>query len=105
MGLDIKAEKDEFAAAVEDAVSSIKSEMDEFTRFVAHKKLEISEIFKVAGGRTGEQLNGIAAEMRASGVHGLAIVARTVSDNPLTSVAIAAGAGMLIGMMSGGARR
>jgi ElaB/YqjD/DUF883 family membrane-anchored ribosome-binding protein len=105
MGLDVKAEKDEFATTVNDAVSSIKSELDDFTRFVADKKREVGEIFKVAGGRAGEELNGIASEMRASGDHGLAMVARTVSNNPLTAVAIAAGAGLLIGMMSAGGRR
>jgi ElaB/YqjD/DUF883 family membrane-anchored ribosome-binding protein len=105
MGLDVKAEKDEFAATVNDAVRSIKSELDDFTRFVTDKKAELVDIFKLAGGRTGDQLNGIADEMRASGDHALTMVARTVSNNPLTAVAIAAGAGMLIGMMSAGGRR
>jgi ElaB/YqjD/DUF883 family membrane-anchored ribosome-binding protein len=105
MGLDIKAEKEEFVSTIDDAVTSIRSEVDEFTRFVAQKKDEIADILKVAGGRTGDQLNGIAKEMRASGDHGVAMVARTVSENPLTAVALAAGTGMLIGRMSRGGRR
>jgi ElaB/YqjD/DUF883 family membrane-anchored ribosome-binding protein len=98
--VDIKAEKEELTSTVDDAVTSIRSELDEFARFVAQKKDEIADILKAAGGRTGDQLNGIAREMRVSGDHGVATVARTVADNPLTAVALAAATGMLIGMMS-----
>lgn len=105
MGLDIKAERDELAASVNEAVSSIKSQMEDFARFVAYKKDELSDTLKVASVRTGEQLNGMATEMRASGDRGLTFVAKTVSDNPMTALMIAAGAGMLVGMMVAGGRR
>lgn len=96
MGIDIKAERDELASTINDAVAAIREALAEFSDAAAARKADATEAVKKAGGRAADQASAMAAEARASADKSLTGLSEQVAANPLAALAIAAGAGFIL---------
>jgi len=89
MGIDIKAERDELAATINDAVAAIRAALAEVSDSAAARRDEAAEAVKQA---------------RATADRGVESLSETVVKNPLAALAIAAGAGFILAHLTRGER-
>jgi ElaB/YqjD/DUF883 family membrane-anchored ribosome-binding protein len=102
---DVNAEKEEFATTVNDAVKAIRAAVDEFTLAASVAKSETADALKNAGYRAAGQLNDLAGGAQDYADRSVASLSRSVSANPIGALALAGGAGVLIGLAMRGGRR
>lgn len=96
MGIDIKAERDELATTISDAVVAIRAALAEFSETAAARRDEAADAMKQAGARAADQAGHVAAEARATADRGVETISDTVAKNPLAALAIAAGFGFIL---------
>ena len=96
MGIDIKAERDELAATINDAVIAIRAALAEFSETAAERRGEAAEAVKKAGARAADQAGHVASQARASADRGVETLSDSVAKNPLAALAIAAGLGFIL---------
>jgi ElaB/YqjD/DUF883 family membrane-anchored ribosome-binding protein len=96
MGIDIKAEKDDLAATINDAVVALRTALAEFSDSAAERRDGARDAVRKAGGRAAEQASHIAAEARATADRGVDSLSESVVKNPLAALAIAAGVGFIL---------
>ncbi|PPQ38508.1 hypothetical protein SAMN06265338_10695 [Rhodoblastus acidophilus] len=96
MGIDIRGEKDELAATLNDAVRAIRAALAEFSDAAATRKTEATEAVRKAGSRAADQAGALASDARASADRGVQRLSDSVVANPLAALAIAAGIGFIL---------
>lgn len=102
---EFKSEQDVFSDTVREAVATIKTSLEEFSRAAAESRDTAASAVKKLGADTADQLGGISGEAKDRVSRGAENVAKQVSENPLQALAIAAGAGFLLGMVARGGPR
>ena len=96
MGIDIKAEKDDLAATINDAVIAIRAALAEFSDTAADRRDEARDAVRKASGRAADQASHLAAEARATADRSVDTLSESVVKNPLAALAIAAGVGFIL---------
>jgi ElaB/YqjD/DUF883 family membrane-anchored ribosome-binding protein len=104
MGIDIKGERDELAATINDAVIAIRAALAEFSDTAAARRNEATEALKKAGLRAADQAGHVASEARATADRGMETLSDSVARNPLAALAIAAGFGFILAHLTRGDR-
>jgi len=104
MGIDIKSERDELAATINDAVVAIRKALAEFSDTAAARRDTATEAVKKAGMRAADQASHVATEARATADRGVETLSESVSRNPLAALAIAAGFGFILAHLTRGDR-
>jgi ElaB/YqjD/DUF883 family membrane-anchored ribosome-binding protein len=96
MGIDIKAERDDLAATINDAVIAIRAALAEFSESAAARRDDATEAVRHAGARAADQAGHLASEARATADRGVETLSDSVAKNPLAALAIAAGFGFIL---------
>jgi ElaB/YqjD/DUF883 family membrane-anchored ribosome-binding protein len=112
LGDDAKKIKDDAAVVGEDlaklareAVAALQRVADDLGTKAASKAGDAVETAKGVGLATVDNVTAVASDAKHRVDNGVETLSQSVSRNPLTAVAIAAGVGMLFGMMNRSDRR
>jgi ElaB/YqjD/DUF883 family membrane-anchored ribosome-binding protein len=100
MGIDIKAEKDELASTINDAVAAIRAALAEFSDNAAARKTDAAGAMRKAGQRAADQAGHLAADARASADRSVDSLSEQVAANPIAALAIAAGVGFILAQLT-----
>jgi ElaB/YqjD/DUF883 family membrane-anchored ribosome-binding protein len=98
MANDFKSEKEMFSDTMREVVATMKAELDEFSRAAAQTRNTATSAVKKLGADTGDQLNELSNNAQDQVHRGAQSVAKSVAANPLSALAIAAGAGYIFGL-------
>lgn len=107
LGDDAKRIRDDAAVVGEDlaklareAVSALQRVADDLAVKAGHRAGEAVDVAKGVGLATVDNVAAVAGDAKHRVEGGVETLSQSVSRNPLTAVAIAAGVGMLFGMMN-----
>lgn len=96
---------EDLAALAREAVSALQRVADDLAAKAGTRAEEAVEAAKGVGVATVENVSAVASDARQRAEGGVEALSQSVARNPLTSVAIAAGVGMIVGMINRSDRR
>lgn len=105
MTQDLSFDKEQFAASVNDAVKALKAAVEDFAKTASEGRNSAASAVKKAGANATDQLTAFSGDAQDYVDRGAVGLAKTVAGNPLTALALAAGAGLLIGLATRGDRK
>ncbi|TBW40385.1 hypothetical protein EYW49_04160 [Siculibacillus lacustris] len=97
---DTAAVGDDVAALARQAVEAIRQAADAFAAQAGVKSDEAVAAARAAGTATIDGIGAVAGDARALTENGIDAIGRSVARNPVAALAIAAGAGLLLGWMT-----
>jgi ElaB/YqjD/DUF883 family membrane-anchored ribosome-binding protein len=97
---DTVAVGEDVATLARQAVEAIRQAADAFAAQAGVKTDEAVATARAAGAAAVDGIGAVAGDARAITADGLDAVGRSVARNPVTALAIAAGAGLLIGWLT-----
>lgn len=82
------------------AVDSIRKAADEFAERAGVTTDDAANAARQVANATAQGLGNLAGEARVLGESGLEAIGKSVNRNPVAALAIAAGAGLVLGLLS-----
>lgn len=98
VGSDIADKAGDIANAARDAIGEMRRIIDDFAARTGTATTEAAGSVKSAGVDAGRQVSQMLNSAEAFGRSGVDSVAETISKRPLTSLAVAVGVGVLLGL-------
>lgn len=100
IGSDLADKAGDIAAAANEALAEMRRVIDDFAAKTGAATSDAAGSVKAAGVEAGRQVSSALNSAEALGREGIDTIADTVARRPLTSVAIAAGIGLVLGYCS-----
>jgi hypothetical protein len=104
-GSDLVDKAGDVAAAAQDAMAEMRRIIDAFASRTGAKANEALETVKTTGVETADHVGAALSGASALGREGIDGVAEAVAKRPMTSMAVALGVGLLVGLASRGGSR
>jgi len=102
---DLNFDKDQFAATIHEAVKALKAAMEDFAKTAAESRDTAASAVKKAGASATDQITALSGNAQDYADRGAVSLAKSVAANPLAALALAVGAGFLIGLATRGDRK
>jgi ElaB/YqjD/DUF883 family membrane-anchored ribosome-binding protein len=104
-GSDIADKAGDVAVAAQEALTEMRRIIDEFAAKTGVKASEAMETVKTTSSETADHIGDALSGASALGKEGIDGMADAVAKRPMTSMAIALGVGLLVGLVSRGSSR
>lgn len=104
-GSDLADKAGDVAVAAQEALGEMRRIIDEFAAKTGVKASEALDTVKARGADTADHVGAALSGASALGKEGIDGVAEAVAKRPMTSMAVALGVGLLVGLASRGSSR
>lgn len=99
-GTTIAAQAEAVADQARAALSEMRAIVDRFAVATGEKAGVAADAVKATGTETVERFGALVSEARDAGAEGLETLSDSIAKRPLAALAVAAGVGLLIGMVT-----